>query len=82
VDTGEVVPVYGSDGRMMVIIVRQPRPKPEIIEKTTARNAPACAPAGRRKSNHGVDRGKVHRIIAIDIALNDLGQVRARLLKT
>jgi hypothetical protein len=34
VDTGEVVPVYGSDGRMMVIIVRQPRPKPEIIEKT------------------------------------------------
>jgi hypothetical protein len=43
VDTGEVVPVkdpqgyvtYGSDGRMMVIIVRRPRPKPESIEKTT-----------------------------------------------
>ena len=43
VDTGEVVPVkdpqgyitYGSDGRMMVIIVRHPRPRPESIEKTT-----------------------------------------------
>jgi Lipocalin-like domain len=43
VDTGEVIPVkqpdgyisYGSDGRMMVIIVRRPRPKPEAIEKTT-----------------------------------------------
>jgi hypothetical protein len=43
VDTGEVVPVkepngyitYGSDGRMMVIIVRRPRPKPASIENTT-----------------------------------------------
>jgi hypothetical protein len=43
VDTGEVVPVkdpqgyitYGSDGRMIVIIVRHPRPKPESIERTT-----------------------------------------------
>jgi hypothetical protein len=43
VDTGEIIPVkdpqgfitYGTDGRMMVIIVRQPRPKPESIEKTT-----------------------------------------------
>jgi hypothetical protein len=43
VETGEVVPVsdpqgyitYGSDGRMMVIIVRRPRPKPDSIEKTT-----------------------------------------------
>jgi hypothetical protein len=39
VDTGEVIAVknpqgfitYGSDGRMMVIIVRHPRPKPESI---------------------------------------------------
>lgn len=43
VDTGEVVPVkepngyitYGADGRMMVIIVRRPRPKPASIENTT-----------------------------------------------
>jgi hypothetical protein len=43
VDTGEIIPVknpqgfitYGSDGRMMVIIVRHPRPKPEAIEKAT-----------------------------------------------
>src|SRR5262249_32290143 len=43
VDTGEVVPVtnpqgyitYGNDGRMIVLIVRYPRPKPESIEKTT-----------------------------------------------
>jgi len=65
VDTGEVVPVYGSDGRMMVIRA-------------------GLLAAGRRKSNahHGVDRGKVHRIIAIDIALNDLDPGRARLLKT
>jgi Lipocalin-like domain len=43
VDTGEIIPVkdpqgfitYGTDGRMMVIIVRHPRPKPESIEKTT-----------------------------------------------
>jgi hypothetical protein len=40
VDTGEVIPVknpqgyitYGGDGRMMVIIVRHPRPRPESIE--------------------------------------------------
>ena len=43
VDTGEVIPVkepqgyvtYGSDGRMIVIIVRHPRPKPASIENTT-----------------------------------------------
>jgi lipocalin-like protein len=43
VDTGEVIPVknpqgyitYGNDGRMMVIIVRHPRPKPERIETAT-----------------------------------------------
>jgi hypothetical protein len=43
VDTGEIVPVknpqgyitYGADGRMMVLIVRQPRPKPASIETTT-----------------------------------------------
>jgi Lipocalin-like domain len=43
VDAGEVIPVknpqgyitYGGDGRMMVIIVRHPRPRPESIEKTT-----------------------------------------------
>ena len=43
VDTGEILSVkdpqgfitYGNDGRMMAIIVRQPRPKPESIEKTT-----------------------------------------------
>jgi hypothetical protein len=43
VDTGEVVPVtnpqgyitYGNDGRVIVLIVRHPRPKPESIEKTT-----------------------------------------------
>ena len=41
VDTGEIVPVpsplgyitYGKDGRMMVVIVRHPRPKPEAIDK-------------------------------------------------
>ena len=43
VDTGEILSIkdpqgfitYGNDGRMMAIIVRQPRPKPESIEKTT-----------------------------------------------
>src|SRR5262245_22637993 len=43
VDTGEIVPVknpqgyimYGNDGRMIAIVVRAPRPKPESIEKTT-----------------------------------------------
>jgi hypothetical protein len=43
VDTGEIIAVknpqgfitYGSDGRMMVIVVRHPRPKPEAIEKAT-----------------------------------------------
>jgi hypothetical protein len=48
VDTGEIVPVknphglitYGNDGRMMVIIVRHPRPKPVSIEKATDEDAP------------------------------------------
>jgi hypothetical protein len=43
VDTGEVVPgtgargyiTYGDDGRMIVLIVRQPRPRPEGAEKIT-----------------------------------------------
>ena len=43
VDTGEIVPVknpqgyimYGQDGRMTAIVVRNPRPKPQSIEKTT-----------------------------------------------
>ncbi len=43
VDTGEVISVknpqgyitYSNDGRMMAIIVRHPRPRPESIEKTT-----------------------------------------------
>src|SRR6201989_3067511 len=43
VDTGDVIPVkdpqgyitYGNDGRMIVIIVRRPRPKPAHIENTT-----------------------------------------------
>jgi len=43
VDTGEIVPVtnplgfisYGNDGRMIVLIVRNPRPKPESAEKIT-----------------------------------------------
>ena len=41
--TGEIVPVpnpqgyitYGNDGRMLVLIVRNPRPKPNTIEGTT-----------------------------------------------
>jgi hypothetical protein len=41
--TGEVVPVpnpqgyitYGDDGRMLVLIVRSPRPKPNSVEATT-----------------------------------------------
>jgi hypothetical protein len=43
VDTGEVIPgtgargyiTYGEDGRMIVLIVRQPRPRPEGAEKIT-----------------------------------------------
>jgi hypothetical protein len=43
VDTGETVPVpnplgyitYGKDGRVLVVIVRHPRPKPEAIDKIT-----------------------------------------------
>ena len=43
VDSGEIVPVknpqgyitYSNDGRMIVLIVRNPRPKPESIEETT-----------------------------------------------
>jgi len=43
VDTGEVIPgtgargyiTYGDDGRMIVLIVRQPRPRPEGAEKIT-----------------------------------------------
>jgi hypothetical protein len=43
VDTGEIVPVpnllgyisYGKDGRMLVVIVRHPRPKPEALDKIT-----------------------------------------------
>jgi len=43
VDTGEIVPVpsplgyisYGKDGRMLVLIVRHPRPKPEALDKIT-----------------------------------------------
>jgi hypothetical protein len=41
--TGEIIPVpnprgyitYGNDGRMLVLIVRNPRPKPISIEGTT-----------------------------------------------
>jgi len=43
VDTKEVIPgtgargyiTYGEDGRMIVLIVRQPRPRPEAPEKIT-----------------------------------------------
>ena len=43
VDTGEIVPMpnsvgyisYGKDGRMLVLIVRSGRPKPESVEKMT-----------------------------------------------
>jgi hypothetical protein len=43
VDTGEIVPVpnplgyisYGKDCRMLVVIVRHPRPKPEALDKIT-----------------------------------------------
>ena len=43
VDTGEVIPgtgargyiPYDNDGRMIVLIVRQPRPRPEGAEKIT-----------------------------------------------
>jgi Lipocalin-like domain len=43
VDTGEVIPgtgargyiTYGDDGRMIVLIIRQPRPRPEVAEKIT-----------------------------------------------
>jgi hypothetical protein len=43
VDTDEVIPgtgargyiTYGEDGRVIVLIVRQPRPKPESAEKIT-----------------------------------------------
>ena len=43
VETGETVPVpnplgyisYGKDGRMLVLIVRHPRPRPEAIDKIT-----------------------------------------------
>ena len=43
VDTNEVIPgtgargyiTYGDDGRMIVLIVRQPRPRPEGTEKIT-----------------------------------------------
>ena len=43
VETGETVPVqnplgyitYGKEGRMLALIVRQPRPKPEAIDKIT-----------------------------------------------
>ena len=43
VDTGELVPVpnphgfitYGKDGRMLVLIVRAPRPRPEALDKIT-----------------------------------------------
>jgi hypothetical protein len=43
VETSEMIPVknpqgyitYGTDGRMTVVIVRHPRPKPESMEKTT-----------------------------------------------
>jgi Lipocalin-like domain len=43
VDTGEVIPTtssrgyisYGADGRMIVLIVRNPRPKPEGAEHIT-----------------------------------------------
>jgi hypothetical protein len=43
VDTGELVPVpnpqgfitYGRDGRVLVLIVRAPRPRPEALDKIT-----------------------------------------------
>ena len=43
VDTGEIVPMpnsvgyisYGKDGRVLVLIVRSGRPKPESVEKLT-----------------------------------------------
>ena len=43
VDTGELVPIpnplgyitYGKDGRMLVLIVRKPRPRPESVGKIT-----------------------------------------------
>jgi len=43
VDTGEFIPVsnpvgfitYGPEGRMMVLIVRDPRPHPESVDKLT-----------------------------------------------
>ena len=48
VDTGEVIPVknpqgyitYGNDGRMMVIIVRHPRPNPSALKRRPTRSAP------------------------------------------
>lgn len=30
---------YGKDGRMMVVIVRHPRPKPEAIDKISDQDA-------------------------------------------
>ena len=43
VETGEIIPtpnplgyiMYGKDGRLLVLIVRHPRPKPEIPDKFT-----------------------------------------------
>ena len=43
VETGEVIPtanplgyiMYGKDGRLLVLIVRHPRPKPEVPDKFT-----------------------------------------------
>jgi len=79
VDTGELVPVpnprgfisYGKDGRVLVLIVRAPRPLPEALEKTTD---PQRADLFRTMTAYGgtytFDGSKVEH--SIDISWNEV----------
>lgn len=79
VDSGEIVPVknpqgyitYGNDGRMMVIIVRQPRPKPESIENMTdQQRADLLRTMTAYAGTYKFDGSKIEH--HIDISMNEI----------
>ena len=90
VDTGEVVPVtnpqgyitYGNDGRMIVLIVRYPRPKPESIEKTTDQErADLLRTMTAYAGTYKFDGSKIEH--HIDLSMNEVwtGTTQVRFIK-
>src|SRR3954468_11177558 len=90
VDTGEVIPVknpqgyitYSKDGRMMAIIVRHPRPKPESVEKITDQErADLLRTMTAYAGTYKFDGSKVEHII--DVSMNEVwtGTTQVRSVK-